>query len=60
MGGYAGNRLGAIRDAKGKSVAAVFAELGGAQKAEVRRKSRMVPDVIPLMCTVGRYCALSQ
>lgn len=35
MGGYAGNRLGAIRDAKGKSVAAVFAELGGSQKAEI-------------------------
>ncbi len=38
VGAYAGNRLGAIRDAKGKSVAAVFSELGGAQKAEVRRK----------------------
>jgi hypothetical protein len=37
MGAYAGNRLGAIRDAKGKSVAAVFSELGGAQRAEVRR-----------------------
>lgn len=36
MGGYAGNRLGAIRDAKGKPVAAVFTELGGSQKAEVR------------------------
>lgn len=35
VGAYAGNRLGAIRDAKGKSVAAVFAELGGGQKAEV-------------------------
>ena len=32
---FAGNRLGAIRDAKGKSVAAVFSELGGNQKAEV-------------------------
>ncbi|KAH9982446.1 hypothetical protein BGW80DRAFT_1433829 [Lactifluus volemus] len=29
VGAYAGNRLGAIRDAKGKSVAAVFSELGG-------------------------------
>ena len=38
VGAYTGNRLGAIRDAKGKSVAAVFSELGGAQKAEVRRK----------------------
>ncbi|TFY77452.1 hypothetical protein EWM64_g6557 [Hericium alpestre] len=37
VGAYAGNRLGAIRDAKGKSVAAVFAQLGGAQKAEVLR-----------------------
>lgn len=35
VGGYAGNRLGAIRDAKGKSVAAVFSQLGGNQKAEV-------------------------
>jgi hypothetical protein len=31
----AGNRLGAIRDAKGKSVGAVFANLGSSQKAEV-------------------------
>ncbi|KAG9100333.1 hypothetical protein FS749_015633 [Ceratobasidium sp. UAMH 11750] len=35
MGGYAGNRLGAIRDAKGKPVAVVFASLGGSQKAEI-------------------------
>lgn len=35
VGAFAGNRLGAIRDAKGKSVAAVFADLGGNQKAEV-------------------------
>jgi hypothetical protein len=35
LGAYAGNRLGAVRDAKGKSVAAVFSELGGNQKAEV-------------------------
>lgn len=35
VGLYAGNRLGAIRDAKGKSVAAVFSQLGGNQKAEV-------------------------
>jgi curved DNA-binding protein CbpA len=38
VGAYAGNRLGAIRDAKGKSVAAVFSELGAPQKVEVRRK----------------------
>jgi len=36
IGAYAGNRIGAIRDAKGKSVAAVFSQLGGSQKAEVR------------------------
>jgi len=41
VGAYAGNRLGAIRDAKGKSVAAVFAELGGAQKAEILRALAM-------------------
>ncbi|OJA18628.1 hypothetical protein AZE42_01770 [Rhizopogon vesiculosus] len=37
IGAYAGNRIGAIRDAKGKSVAAVFSELGGSQKAEILR-----------------------
>ncbi|KAI0735318.1 DnaJ domain-containing protein [Earliella scabrosa] len=37
VGVYAGNRLGAIRDAKGKSVAAVFSQLGGNQKAEILR-----------------------
>ena len=37
MGGYAGNRLGAIRDAKGKSVAAVFTELGADKRAEILR-----------------------
>jgi hypothetical protein len=36
VGAYAGNRIGAIRDAKGKSVAAVFSGLEGSQKAEVR------------------------
>lgn len=40
LGAYAGNRLGAVRDAKGKSVAAVFGELGGTQKAEVRIVTR--------------------
>ncbi|KAH8120103.1 DnaJ-domain-containing protein [Phellopilus nigrolimitatus] len=35
IGGFAGNRLGSVRDAKGKSVAAVFSQLGGNQKAEV-------------------------
>ncbi|KAJ6503277.1 DnaJ domain-containing protein [Mycena vitilis] len=37
LGAVAGNRLGAIRDAKGKSVASVFTELGGNQKAEILR-----------------------
>ncbi|KAL0575980.1 hypothetical protein V5O48_005980 [Marasmius crinis-equi] len=41
LGGYAGNRLGAIRDAKGKSVASVFNELGGSQKAEILRALAM-------------------
>lgn len=35
LGAVAGNRIGAVRDAKGKSVAAVFSELGASQKAEV-------------------------
>ncbi|KAG6896884.1 hypothetical protein C0992_005448 [Termitomyces sp. T32_za158] len=35
VGAYAGSRLGAVRDAKGKSVAAVFSELDISQKAEV-------------------------
>ncbi|KAK7694513.1 hypothetical protein QCA50_001699 [Cerrena zonata] len=37
VGAYAGNRLGAVRDAKGKSVAAVFSDLGGTQRAEILR-----------------------
>lgn len=41
LGAYAGNRLGAVRDAKGKSVAAVFSELGGNQRAEVRQLIRL-------------------
>jgi len=35
--GFAGNRIGAIRDAKGRSVASVFTGLESSQKAEVRR-----------------------
>lgn len=42
LGAFAGNRLGAVRDAKGKSVAAVFSELGGEQKAEVSRLFHVV------------------
>lgn len=37
LGAFAGNRLGAVRDAKGKSVAAVFGELNGNQRAEILR-----------------------
>lgn len=44
VGAYAGNRLGAVRDAKGKSVAAVFSQLGGSQKAEVRFSEVSHPD----------------
>lgn len=35
VGGVAGNRLGAIRDAKGKPVGVVFAQMNGGQKAEI-------------------------
>ncbi|KAF9532066.1 DnaJ domain-containing protein [Crepidotus variabilis] len=41
LGAVAGNRLGAVRDAKGKSVAAVFNDLGGQQKAEILRALAM-------------------
>ncbi|KAG8219923.1 DnaJ domain-containing protein [Butyriboletus roseoflavus] len=41
VGAFAGNRIGAIRDAKGKSVAAVFSELGATQKAEILRALAM-------------------
>ncbi|KAJ3543430.1 hypothetical protein NMY22_g3149 [Coprinellus aureogranulatus] len=41
VGAVAGNRLGAIRDAKGKSVAAVFSQLGGDQKAEILKMLAM-------------------
>lgn len=34
-GGVAGNRLGAVRDAKGKSVYAVFQELPQSEKAQL-------------------------
>jgi len=40
-GAVAGNRLGAIRDAKGKSVAVVFTNLGGEQKAQILRALAM-------------------
>jgi len=35
--GFAGNRIGAIRDAKGRSVASVFTGLESSQKAEILR-----------------------
>jgi len=37
VGACAGNKLGAIRDAKGKSVAEVFANVSSVQKAEILR-----------------------
>ena len=51
VGAYAGNRLGAIRDAKGKSVAAVFAQLGGSQKAEVCHLSSAIGKKVFLKTT---------
>jgi hypothetical protein len=44
----AGNRLGAIRDAKGKSVAVVFTNLGGEQKAQVRLNMFSFSSVLTL------------
>lgn len=41
VGAFTGHRLGAIRDAKGKSVAAVFSSLAGDQKAEILRALAM-------------------
>ncbi|KDE09688.1 hypothetical protein MVLG_00092 [Microbotryum lychnidis-dioicae p1A1 Lamole] len=35
VGGFAGSKLGAVRDAKGKAVYTVFKELGSDQKAQV-------------------------
>ena len=35
IGGFAGSRLGSIRDAKGKAVYTVFTELGADQKAAI-------------------------
>jgi len=40
-GAVIGNRLGAIRDAKGKSVAQVFMNLGASQRAEVLKALAM-------------------
>jgi hypothetical protein len=57
LGAYAGNRLGAIRDAKGKSVAAVFTQLGGNQKAEASQTSRRVFRLLILKSHPTRFCA---
>lgn len=46
LGAFAGNRLGSIRDAKGKSVASVFNELGGSQKV-----CRLLVLCLPLILT---------
>ena len=53
LGAYAGNRLGAVRDAKGKSVAAVFTELGGNQKAEVSRYHEKL--LLRIAISLSRY-----
>lgn len=57
LGGAAGNRLGAIRDAKGKPVGQVFIQLGGNQKAEV--SGRLVEGsgsgMLHLMAYLVRY-----
>lgn len=58
VGAYAGNRLGAVRDAKGKSVAAVFSQLGGSQKAEVRRVLQVVGGVTPMTPCFRSYVHL--
>jgi hypothetical protein len=55
LGAFAGNRLGAIRDAKGKSVAAVFTQLTGNQKAEASQTSQRVSRL--LNSHPGRFCA---
>jgi hypothetical protein len=60
MGAFAGNRLGAIRDAKGKSVAAVFAELGGSQRAEVRRNAVWLFIPLTIMLSVFTDLARSR
>jgi curved DNA-binding protein CbpA len=44
---FAGNRLGAIRDAKGKAVGEVFMTLGADRKAEVRLQSFRSPTAAP-------------
>lgn len=58
-GAVAGNRLGAIRDAKGKSVAAVFTTLGGDQKAEVRSMLKLSPTMRPLVTSFQILRALA-
>lgn len=57
LGAFAGNRLGAVRDAKGKSVAAVFNELGGNQKAEVNQY-RLLISTPSLNAISTRFCVL--
>jgi hypothetical protein len=56
-GGFAGNRLGAIRDAKGRSVAQVFSGLGSSQKAEVRRPPTCLDRQSELMTQILRALA---
>jgi hypothetical protein len=53
VGAAAGNRLGAVRDAKGKSVAAAFNDLGEDQKAEV---GPIMKEITLAKCTCCRFC----
>jgi hypothetical protein len=55
LGAFAGNRLGAVRDAKGKSVAAVFSELSGNQRAEV---NIFIRTMVPSLTQTIRFCEL--
>ena len=55
VGAFAGNRLGAIRDAKGKSVAAVFTQLGGEQKAEVSN-GLSISNCFQVLTSCVRFC----
>jgi len=56
LGAVAGNRLGAIRDAKGKSVAAVFTQLSGNQKAEVSWQPLLCSFLISMMSVLDSSC----
>lgn len=56
LGAFTGNRLGAVRDAKGKSVAAVFSELGNQQKAEVNHTPSLTNVLLILPLSADFTC----